>query len=71
MPTVSFDGIAKCDTQYASSGFGGILKREIEMESPHAVHVFFVLLRSVDGAEDANSVMASLTFWHRKLTFKF
>jgi len=57
MPTVSFDSIAKCDTQYANSGFGGILKKEIEMESPHTVHVFFGPLRSVDGAVDANSVM--------------
>jgi hypothetical protein len=57
MPTVSFDRIAKCDTQYASSGFGGILKKEIEMVSPHADHVFFGLLRSVDGAVDANYMM--------------
>jgi len=45
MPTVSLDSIANCDTQYASSGFGGILKKGIEMESPHAVHVFFGLVR--------------------------
>jgi hypothetical protein len=60
MPTVSFDSIAKCDTQYANSGSGGILKKEIEMESPHAVHVSFGHLRSVEGAVDANSMMVCL-----------
>jgi len=60
MPTVCFDNIAKCDTHYASNGFGGVLKKEIEMESPYAVRVFFGLLRSVDGAVDANSVMVCL-----------
>jgi len=60
MPTVSFDIIAKCDTQYASSGFVGILTKYIEMKSPDTVHVFFGLLRSVDGAVDANSMMVCL-----------
>jgi len=60
MPTVSFDSTAKCGTQYASNGFGGILKKGFEMESPHAVHVFFELLRSVDVAVDASSMVVCL-----------
>jgi len=41
MLIVYFDSIANFDTQYASSGFGGVIKKEILIESPHAVHVFF------------------------------
>ena len=65
-PTVSRDSTAKCGTQYASSGFGGILKKGIEMESPHAVHIFFELLRSLDGAVGASSMVVCL-IWIRFL----
>jgi len=41
MPIVYFDSIANFDTQYASSGFGDIIKKEILIGSQHAVHVFF------------------------------